>query len=217
MGLVKWDASDGNTKKVSAFFSIAILTNKQRSQKSASRHQITFQGSAKKTSKNRSQQTSRSNNTAIHSMPILPGWLVWALVGVAGSSAAVQLNKDNINLFFMRVFRDIGRHKAYKRRYGGNEYALSTFLLQKDDPLLGVAEDRVDDLPSYSVEELWEMGNVEDFEDAEDGEPRQLLLSIFGRIYDVTKGTKFYGTYLFFEYSPKVIAINWITAWHICL
>ena len=133
---------------------------------------------------------------------------MWALVGVAGSSAAVQLNKDNINLFFMRVFRDIGRHKAYKRRYGGNEYALSTFLLQKDDPLLGVAEDRVDDLPSYSVEELWEMGNVEDFEDAEDGEPRQLLLSIFGRIYDVTKGTKFYGTYLFFEYSPKVIAIN---------
>ena len=127
-------------------------------------------------------------------MVALPAWLVWTLVGVASSSAAVQLNKEGINLFFMRVFRDIGRHKAYKRRYGGNEYALSTFLLQKDDPLLGVvSDDRDDDLPTYSVEELWEMGNVENYEDAEEGEPKQLLLSIFGRIYDVTKGTKFYG------------------------
>lgn len=128
-------------------------------------------------------------------MPVLPGWLVWTLVGVASSTTAVHLNKDGINLFFMRVFRDIGRHKAYKRRYGGNDYALSTFLFQKDDPLLGVMMDdeRDDDLPSYSVEELWEIGNVEDYEDAEEDEERQLLLSIFGRIYDVTKGTKFYG------------------------
>lgn len=124
----------------------------------------------------------------------LPAWLVWTLVGVASSSAAVQLNKDGINIFFMRVFRDIGRHKAYRRRYGGNEFALSTFLLQKDDPLLGVADDREDDLPSYSTEELWDMGNVEAYEDAEEGEPKQLLLSVFGRIYDITKGTKFYGT-----------------------
>lgn len=123
----------------------------------------------------------------------LPGWLVWALVSVAGSSAAVHLNKDGINLFFMRIFRDIGRHKAYKRRYGGNEYALSTFLLQKEDPLLGLGDEREDDLPTYTVDELWEMGNVEDYEDAEDDEPRKLLLSIFGRIYDVTAGTKFYG------------------------
>lgn len=128
-------------------------------------------------------------------MVALPGWLVWALVGVAGSSLAVHVNKDNINLFFMRLFRDIGRHKAYKRRYGGNEYALTTFLLQKDDPLLGVGiDDRADDdLPTYSVEELWELGNVDDFEDAKEDEPRRLLLSIFGRIYDVTQGTKFYG------------------------
>jgi Cytochrome b5-like Heme/Steroid binding domain len=93
----------------------------------------------------------------------------------------------------MRIFRDIGRHKAYKRRYGSNEYALSTFLLQKEDPLLGLGDEREDDLPTYTVDELWEMGNVDDFQDAEDDEPRKLLLSIFGRIYDVTKGTKFYG------------------------
>jgi len=96
----------------------------------------------------------------------------------------------------MRVFRDIGRYKAYKRRYGENEYALSTFLLQRDDPLLGVsvANEGIDDLPVYSLDELYEMGNADDFELADENEPRQLLLSIFGRIYDVTKGVKFYGT-----------------------
>ena len=136
-------------------------------------------------------------------MVALPGWLVWALVGVASSSAAVHLNKDKINLFFMRVFRDVGRHKAYKRRYGNNEMALTTFLLHQDDPLLGVEDDRTDDLPTFTVEELWEMGSVEsyadallDAEDAEGGEeqmPPKLLLSIFARIYDVTASTKFYG------------------------
>jgi Cytochrome b5-like Heme/Steroid binding domain len=128
-------------------------------------------------------------------MVALPAWLVWALIGVASSSAAVHFNKDHINVFFMRVFRDIGRHKAYKRRYGGNEYALSTFLLQKEDPLLGVhdADQREEDLPTYTVEELYELGNVEGFQDAEEDEPRRLLLSIFGRIYDVTQGQKFYG------------------------
>jgi len=129
-------------------------------------------------------------------MTPLPAWLIWTLVGAASSSVAVHLNKDHINLFFMRVFRDIGRHKAYKRRYGGNDYALTTFLLQKEDPLLGlrIAEnDSEDDLPRYTVDELWEMGNVDDFADAEDDEPRQLLLSVFGRIYDITRGKKFYG------------------------
>ncbi|CAB9523502.1 Membrane-associated progesterone receptor component [Seminavis robusta] len=125
-------------------------------------------------------------------MVSFPGWLVWALVGVATATAAVHFNQDSINMFFMRLFRDIGRHKAYKRRYGSNEYALTTFLLQQEDPLLGVDE-REDHLPTYTVDELWEIGNVEEFEDAEEDEPRKLLLSIFGRIYDVTKGTKFYG------------------------
>jgi len=49
-------------------------------------------------------------------------------------------------------------------------------------------------LPVYSLDELYEMGNADDFELADENEPRQLLLSIFGRIYDVTKGVKFYGT-----------------------
>ena len=128
----------------------------------------------------------------------LPAWIIWALLGVAGSSAAVHLNKGKINLFFMRVFRDIGRHKAYKRRYGNNDMALTTFLLQQDDPLLGIEDDRTDDLPTFTVEELWEMGNVDEYSDIlAEGDaaetPAKLLLSIFGRIYDVTAGSKFYG------------------------
>ena len=127
---------------------------------------------------------------------LLPGWLLWALVGVTSSTVAVHVNKNQINLFFMRLFRDIGRHKVYKRRYGSNEYALSTFLFQKEDPLLGFDNDtaqRDEDLPTYTMDELWELGNVDDFADAHDDEPHRLLLSIFGRIYDVSQGTKFYG------------------------
>jgi len=59
---------------------------------------------------------------------------------------------------------------------------------------VSVANEGIDDLPVYSLDELYEMGNADDFELADENEPRQLLLSIFGRIYDVTKGVKFYGT-----------------------
>ena len=147
-------------------------------------------------------------------MVAMAPWLVWTLVGVASSSIAgvvLQKKKDHVNRFFMRILRDIGRHKAYKRRYGGNRYALSTFLFQKEgDPLLGLMVDDKNkninndnneeqqqwddhDLPTYTMQELWELGYVDDFAKATDDEPRKLLLSVFGYVYDVTKGVKFYG------------------------
>lgn len=128
---------------------------------------------------------------------LLPQWLLWTAIGVVGSSAAIQWQKDRLNLLLMGIFRDIGRHKAYKRRYAnstGNAVALMTFLLhQEEDPLLGsIVLDENDEnggndnnVPTYTLEELWEFGNGHD--DA------PLLISIFGRIYDVSEGEKFYG------------------------
>ena len=122
---------------------------------------------------------------------IIPPWLLWTAIGVLGSSAAIQLHKDKLNLLLMGVFRDIGRHKAYKRRYADKNHsavALMTFLLHReDDPLLGSMNDERenDNVPIYALSELWEFGNGHD--DA------PLLISIFGRIYDVSEGEKFYG------------------------
>ena len=126
---------------------------------------------------------------------LIPSWLLWTALGVLGSGAAIQLQKDNLNLFLMGFFRDIGRHKAYKRRYANSKnhtaVALMTFLLhQEEDPLLGSIHANDDDsndnnVPTYTLEELWEFGNGHD--------DSPLLISIFGRIYDVSEGEKFYG------------------------
>ena len=92
----------------------------------------------------------------------------------------------------MGFFRDIGRHKAYKRRFASNgkSVALMTFLLhQEEDPLLGSIDpnekESDNDIPTYTLEELWEFGNGND--------DTPLLISIFGRIYDVSEGEQFYG------------------------
>jgi predicted heme/steroid binding protein len=119
-----------------------------------------------------------------------PVWFLWTAVGVLSSSAVVQLKKDDINLWMMGLFRDLGRHKAYKRRFGDNDngIALMTVLMhQEEDPLLGMSLENDDEsnVPTYTLSELWEFGNGID--DA------PLLLSIFGRIYDVSAGEKFYG------------------------
>jgi predicted heme/steroid binding protein len=117
-------------------------------------------------------------------------WLIWTTIGIVGSSVAVQWQKDRINLFLMGVFRDIGRHKAYKRRFADQSVALMTLLLhQEEDPLLGSIsldeEDKNSNVPTYTLDELWEYGNGND--------DSPLLISIFGRIYDVSAGEKFYG------------------------
>mmetsp|Transcript_8522 Transcript_8522/g.14140 ORF Transcript_8522/g.14140 Transcript_8522/m.14140 type:complete len:240 (-) Transcript_8522:54-773(-) len=126
-------------------------------------------------------------------MFVPPVWFLWTTVGVLSSSAAIQLHKDDLNLWMMGLFRDLGRYKAYKRRFADSEHtgiALMTVLLhQEDDPLLGMSidddDDTINNVPTYTLQELWDYGNGHD--DA------PLLLSIFGRIYDVSAGEKFYG------------------------
>ena len=47
-------------------------------------------------------------------------------------------------------------------------------------------EEHIQDLPTYTREELFELGNGEN-------ESGTILLSIFGRVYDVSQGQKYYG------------------------
>lgn len=77
-----------------------------------------------------------------------------------------------------RFFRDVARSKARKRRYG-NEYALVSMMLGKEEPIIEMAENDV----VVTSEEL-------EFADGEDDSP--MYLSIRGRVYDVTQGTAFY-------------------------
>jgi len=117
-------------------------------------------------------------------------WIIWTAVSVLIPSVAVHLQKDRLNLFLMGVFRDISRHKAHKRRYGENSMALMMVLMRKeDDVFLGNVEDLLEedmnDVPVYTLEELWEYGNGHD--------DLPLLVSIFGRIYDISEGEKYYG------------------------
>lgn len=121
----------------------------------------------------------------------VPVWVLWTAVGVLSSSAVLQLKKDDLNLWLMGVFRDVGRHKAYKRRFANSDglSLLSVIMHQEDDPLFGISLDDADadsNVPTYTLQELWEFGNGRD-------EESPLLLSIFGRIYDVSEGEKFYG------------------------
>jgi membrane-associated progesterone receptor component len=97
-----------------------------------------------------------------------------------------------VNDFFMGFFRDLSRLKAKKRRMG-NDKALSVtdfkMLVFKieDDPLEDMEEDEsaLENLPIYSRKELFEYGT------GKDGNP--ILLALFGRVYDVSNGEKFYG------------------------
>jgi predicted heme/steroid binding protein len=117
-------------------------------------------------------------------------WAILAAVtaGVGVMTAAVQMNQAKIDRFFMGVFRDLGRYKARKRRFQTSTGLMVT-LLRQDDPtedlLLGADEEDDSNLPTYTREELLEFG------DGADGRP--ILLSIFGRVYDVSAGAKFYG------------------------
>jgi len=109
----------------------------------------------------------------------------------------------------MRLFRDLGRYKAYKRRHATSQkqYALMSILLHQDDPLQdflrndasGEQEDE-SNLPTYTLEELYELGNgsltkplSDQNDNDEEEETPQLLISIYGRVYDVSLGSKFYG------------------------
>lgn len=115
--------------------------------------------------------------------------------------------KDSINVFLMGFFRDLGRIKANKRRNMKNSNAVATIegetittwdiLWGRDDPLAGVdfSEEECSDTdcsdrdasshPTFTAKELEEFGS------GTNGTP--IYLSVFGRVYDVSKGEKFYG------------------------
>ena len=113
-----------------------------------------------------------------------------ALAGAGTIHATIRFNKESFDRFVMGIVRDVGRHKARKRRHQ-NSKGLVTTLLHRDDPLedlllstTGEDEDE-SDLPTYTAAELAEFG------DGQEGRP--ILISIFGRVYDVSAGRKFYG------------------------
>ena len=124
--------------------------------------------------------------------------------------------KDAMNIYLMGFFRDLGRIKANKRRMKDNPNAMVAgvgsitmwdIILHRDDPLAGVDFSTSEELSlsdsdgdgdatsssssisssltTFSVKELEEFGN------GRNGSP--IYLSIFGRVYDVTAGGKFYG------------------------
>jgi predicted heme/steroid binding protein len=116
--------------------------------------------------------------------------LVVAALSVGGiAHALVRKNRDKIDAVVMGFVRDIGRYKAKKRRHQSTK-GLVLFLAQQDDPDEDVIDAQASlmsdsNLPTYTATELLEFG------DGEDGRP--LLLSVFGHVYDVSSGARFYG------------------------
>jgi len=112
-----------------------------------------------------------------------------------GAAVAV-FQRRSIDIFLMGVFRDLGRIKARNRRMAQTGALVHAggasnwdVLLRRDDPLAGQDLDsEMDDggqAVTYTLEELEDNGQ------GWDGGP--LLLSIYGRVYDVSAGEKFYG------------------------
>lgn len=129
----------------------------------------------------------------------------WLLITIPILAIAVQTQKERLNLLLMGIFRDVGRFKAHRRRHKGdnNKVALVQVLFKREDPLMGIDfenEDELVNVPTFTLEELWEFGQG-DGSDEEDT-PHKLLLSVFGRIYDVTAGEKFYGPHSRYHMFP---------------
>jgi len=111
------------------------------------------------------------------------------------SIAAGGFGKDRLNLFFMGFFRDLARIKAHKRsRQKLNGVvpvdATSVSMLGRDDPGIDFLQDESDSASSssattFTAQELFEFGSGIN--------ERPIYLSIFGRVYDVSNGEKFYG------------------------
>jgi membrane-associated progesterone receptor component len=114
--------------------------------------------------------------------------LIAAAAGVGALHAGIKKNRLQFDRFMMGIFRDIGRFKARKRRHA-NSKGLILSLISPVDPmqdlLLDAEKEDELNLPTYTKAELKEFG------DGQDGRP--ILISLFGRVYDVTAGEKFYG------------------------
>lgn len=143
--------------------------------------------------------------------------IIGAIVAVIVAAAIPQFHKS-LSMYMMGFFRDLSRVKARKRRMqkdaviSMNDIRAIVFN-EEEDPLQDVVDKIMDesygfghrngltllsneddsiveDLPIYTREELYEFGNGEGDDDEENG---ILLLSVFGRVYDVSKGDKYYG------------------------
>jgi len=148
--------------------------------------------------------------------------VVVAAAAVGSSGGFFHNPKDAINIYLMGFFRDLSRMKATKRRMQNNPNAMVAgvgsnsvittwdIILQRDDPLAGVDFFNSEELSTtptsnnsstsssssssssslttttttFTMKELKEFGN------GKDGNP--IYLSIFGRVYDVSAGHKFY-------------------------
>jgi len=132
--------------------------------------------------------------------------LVFTLTSTLLITLLIQYFHNEINIYFMGFFRDLARLKAKQRRFetNGNTAVslvsstddLKMLILKiEDDPLsdLNILDSNkeqqrqrdMDDLPTYTRKELYEFGDGK--------EENPILLSLFGRVYNVTSGQKFYG------------------------
>lgn len=114
--------------------------------------------------------------------------LIATVAGIGTIHAAVKMNQEKFDRFVMGIVRDVGRHKARQRRHQ-NSKGLMLTLLHQDNPmedlLLDAEDEDESNLQTYTKAELLEFG------DGLDGRP--ILISVFGRVYDVSAGSKFYG------------------------
>ena len=130
-----------------------------------------------------------------------------AITGIPILSIVVGVfKKDNINVFLMGFFRDLARIKANKRRHKQSSNAVVAIdgvtittwdiLFGRDDPLAGVdfseeecnATDYSESTMSHTT---FTTKELEDFGKGRNGDP--IYVSVFGRVYDVSEGEKFYG------------------------
>mmetsp|Transcript_30581 Transcript_30581/g.35656 ORF Transcript_30581/g.35656 Transcript_30581/m.35656 type:complete len:241 (+) Transcript_30581:145-867(+) len=143
------------------------------------------------------------------------------LIGITSSLAiifagSIHIFHHEINVYFMGFFRDLSRIKARNRRMA-NSMALAVgsknsagltkedlkmlFFGQEDQDPLNDVEIQMDsegnfvvkndeydtsNLAEYTREELYEFGDGYNEEDV-------ILISLYGRVYDVSKGSKYYG------------------------
>ena len=108
----------------------------------------------------------------------IPLWLA-ATLGATG----VILARVDYNLFFMKFFRNISRSKA-RARLHNNKFAMIPVMLGIEEPMKIKDDVDAENVMTITRDQLEEM-------DGYDGAP--LYLSIRGRVYDVTAGSKFYG------------------------
>lgn len=129
------------------------------------------------------------------------------LTGIPILSIVVGVfKKDHINVFLMGFFRDLARIKANKRRNRKNSNAVVAIdgvtvttwdiLFGRDDPLAGIdfSEEEckgTDCIDSTLPHITFTSAELEEFGSGENG--KAIYLSVFGRVYDVSEGKKFYG------------------------